>query len=558
VDSLQTVAYGGSERSRRAPPAREQIAAGNQGETLLGRYRLIEHLGSGGFAAVWRAHDERLDREVAVKRIPLPADRDMGRAKREAKATARLSHPAIVALLEAHPGPGEFYLVSELVDGDTLRDLIAEDALCDEDILEIGLALTAALEHAHARGVIHRDVKPQNVLVPARSSSDTAIAKLADFGGASLVGEEALTLTGDVLGTLAYMAPEQSEGLRAGPQADLYSLALLLYEAFTGANPVRGATPAETARRLGQPITPLRRERADLPLTLSDTLGRALDPDPARRGTVAQLRASLEDVAGELAGAPAQKTSGASRAPQRAAALVSYPRRERSADFGERPRPRWYALPRVCWWAGAVGLIGWQLAVGHAGVALLFSAGALPLLALPRRSTPGFLIGALAPAFGFVGLAGACPAVFGQASRWRSRAYLAVLGYWWLELAEPLSPHRLWLGVPPDSLPRGAWEGSVQLSAVHVIYPLLGLGVVLGCMLWAGACTVLPWIVRGRSAAVDMVAATLWAGALALGEYRLAHGFTGHSPATTPHGLIVSAIACGILAVGARAIRTPL
>jgi eukaryotic-like serine/threonine-protein kinase len=137
------------------------------GEDLaLGRYRLLERLGAGGFGVVWSAHDELLHREVAVKRIWLGAGGgqiDSERASREALATARLSHPAIVALYEACAHEDAFYLISELVDGDTLARLIDEDTLEDEEVLEIGLALVGGLSHAHARGVIHRDIKPQNV-----------------------------------------------------------------------------------------------------------------------------------------------------------------------------------------------------------------------------------------------------------------------------------------------------------------------------------------------------------------------------------------------------------
>ncbi|MFI5009107.1 MAG: serine/threonine-protein kinase, partial [Solirubrobacterales bacterium] len=270
-------------------------------ETLaLGRYRLLERLGAGGFGVVWSAHDERLQREVALKRIFLPTQDDDSiaeRAEREAQATARLSHPAIVALYEAR-GEGEaFYLISELVHGDTLATLIAEDALRDEEVLAIGVALAGALEHAHARGVIHRDVKPQNILIPHDCTEHAgAVAKLTDFGGARVAGEDVLTRTGDVLGTLAYMAPEQSEGREASAQADLYSLALVLYEALCGVNPVRGATPAATARRIGSELAPLERRRGDLPRELTRALDLALAPNPPRRGTLVELREALEEA----------------------------------------------------------------------------------------------------------------------------------------------------------------------------------------------------------------------------------------------------------------------
>jgi hypothetical protein len=271
-------------------------------ELVLGRYRMLERLGSGGFGVVWRARDELLGREVAVKRIPLAPDGDSERATREALATARLAHPSIVALYEAQSDHEAFYLISELVHGETLSQLIAAEALADEEVIAIGVALARALSHAHDRGVIHRDVKPQNVLVPntfddrAPEHQPLAVAKLTDFGGASLVDQEALTRTGDVLGTLAYMAPEQSEGRDVGEETDLYALALVLYEALSGVNPVRGATPAATARRIGRPLPALERSRRDLPRELTRALDAALAPEPEDRGTIEELRLALEET----------------------------------------------------------------------------------------------------------------------------------------------------------------------------------------------------------------------------------------------------------------------
>ncbi len=151
----------------------------------------------------------------------------------------------------------------------------------------IGVALADALQHAHEHGVVHRDVKPGNVIVPTpRRDGSTVPAKLTDFGVARVAGEQALTHTGDVIGTLAYMAPEQADGLAAGPPADLYSLALTLYEGLSGSNPLRGSTVAATARRLGVAITPLRDVRPDLPPALCAALDRALAPGPDERGTL--------------------------------------------------------------------------------------------------------------------------------------------------------------------------------------------------------------------------------------------------------------------------------
>ncbi len=563
----------------RRPRARTtRIAGPGAGALVLGRYRLCEQLGAGGFGVVWRAHDEQLDREVAVKRIPLAPEDDGERASREALASARLAHPAIVALYEACPAEDAFYLISELVDGDTLAMLIAADELADSQVLQIGVALCSALSHAHARGVIHRDVKPQNVLVPQEPEP----AKLTDFGGAWLSGEEVLTRTGDVLGTLAYMAPEQSEGREAGEAADLYSLALVLYEGLSGVNPVRGATPAETVRRIGRPVRSLLRVRRNVPRELARAIDRALSPSPRARGTLAELRAALEWALehGPGMGGPCGEQTVQTRL-ERAGRLEqdTEPRpgemapETRVQDLHgllpaapERvslPRTARRGMPRAAWLALAVGLSAWQVMEGHAGVSLLLLAALLPVVLLPigrrdRAGTGGWLVCALAPALGAIGLAGAFPAIAGQAPRWRMRAALGALGYWWLALAEPLLARQLWLGPAGGTPPRALWEGSLDTTALHVIAPLLSLGVLLGAVLWAAAAAVLGLIVRGRNAPLDAVMAVGWSTALAAATPLLDSGLATHAAQPSPRGLIAGAVLGGAVALGARALRGPV
>ena len=278
------------------PEATERLA---DARLVLGRYRLERRLGAGGFGVVWRAWDEKLEREVAVKVIPI--EQGSGeRAEREARAAARLNHPGIVAVYELASDEHEVYLVSELVRGRTLAELLQAGAVADRDVARIGAVLCDALEHAHARGVIHRDVKPQNVMVVAEPAVGVGFAKLADFGVAHLTSGERLTHTGDVVGTLAYMAPEQAEGAAVTPAIDVYSLALTLYEAWTGTNPVRAGGLAATARRLGNPLPPLAGRRRDLPPELCDLVDDALAVDPAERPSAAQLRAGLVEAEREL------------------------------------------------------------------------------------------------------------------------------------------------------------------------------------------------------------------------------------------------------------------
>jgi hypothetical protein len=165
---------------------------------------------------------------------------------------------------------------------------------------------------------------------------------------------------------------------------------------------------------------------------------------------------------------------------------------------------------------------------------------------------------ALAPVLGLAGLAGAFPAIAGQASRWRDRVWLAVLGYWWLALAGALFERRLWL-VEPAQLPaRAAWEGSLSATATHVIEPLLVLGTLLGALLWALAAAALPWIVRGCSAAVDLVAVMVWSAALAVTAPMLDAGLSAHASHPSPRGAVVGAILGAVLAMVTRALRGPV
>jgi eukaryotic-like serine/threonine-protein kinase len=596
VESLQTLVH-----TRRAHSRNGWAGPSGTDGLVLGRYRLRERLGTGGFGVVWRAHDELLHREVAVKRIPLAPDGDRDRASREALATARLAHPAIVALYEACAVQDAFYLISELVRGETLAQLIAARSLADQEVLEIGIALAGALSHAHSRGVIHRDVKPQNVLVPRQLDEPGGVAKLTDFGGAHLAGADVLTCTGDVLGTLAYMAPEQSEGREVGEAADLYALALVLYEALSGVNPVRGPTPAATARRIGRPLAPLERTRGDLPRALTRALDTALAPSPTDRRTLDRLRLALEEtlerglrsrrgrsrlqrrheVTAEDHGAPAHQSDPVERAVLEPLPVRDRPRGpERDGAIDDEPSSaptRRRALPRGVWLAAGFAAIVWQVWVGHPGAALLAFAAFLPLAAFSRSQThghtgrgagsdgaasagrgPGWPACVLAPVLGLAGLAGAFPAIAGQATRWRKRAAIGALGYWWLTLAEPLFARHLWLGEPAGTPARAVWEGSLSSAAVHVVGPMLSLGVLFGAALWATGSVFLPWLVRGRSAVLDVIAATTWSAVIVAAAPVLDSGLFNGAAHPSPRGAILGAMLGGMLAVAARALRGPV
>lgn len=253
------------------------------GTTVLGRFQIGDRLGTGGSGTVYRAWDQRLERQVAVKVVETgPASGP--RIQREAQAAARLNHPGIVSLFEfVHhqfdQESGRAFLVSELVDGETVRELIDGNLLSDREVAEIGIDVCEALGHAHSREVVHRDIKPANLIVPFTSGG----AKLMDFGIARLTDGDDLTATGDVLGTLSYMSPEQAEGMAVGPAGDLYSLALTLYEAWTGQNPRRCSSPTAALRVLEADLPPLGRYRPDLPAALLDLIDLCLDREAGFR-----------------------------------------------------------------------------------------------------------------------------------------------------------------------------------------------------------------------------------------------------------------------------------
>src|ERR1700753_2896206 len=266
------------------------------GSLVLDRFLIERRIGSGGFGVVYEAWDGRLERPVAVKAIEQHGASDE-RVLREAQAAARLNHPGIVTLYEMGEEDGNALLVSELVEGDTLAACAAEEALSDREIGEIGADLCEALDHAHSRGVIHRDIKPQNVQVVDGQPR----AKLMDFGIALVADAAGLTQTGDVVGTLAYMSPEQAEGREAGPEADVYSLALTLYECWGGENPHRRGNAVATARSIGRRARPLRRLRPALPRDTAEETAPCLDPRPDHRPSLEELGTAIEESLDELA-----------------------------------------------------------------------------------------------------------------------------------------------------------------------------------------------------------------------------------------------------------------
>ncbi|MCC4907022.1 serine/threonine-protein kinase [Microbacterium sp. cx-59] len=224
---------------------------------LAGRYRLGEVVGQGGFARVFRAHDLILGRTVAIKQFSTSIEpRDRGRMRTETLLLASLTHSSLVTLFDAELDADPPYLVMEYIDGPTLRThLETHGALSSTDAARVASDLAGALSVVHARDIVHRDLKPSNVLMrPSHVDGQTPTATLADFGIASLVDATRVTATGTVVGTAAYLSPEQVRGAAPATSADIYSLGLVLIETLSGRAPYPGSAPVESlVARLTQP-----------------------------------------------------------------------------------------------------------------------------------------------------------------------------------------------------------------------------------------------------------------------------------------------------------------
>jgi hypothetical protein len=571
----------------------EVLSGGPGPRMVLGRYRLERRLGAGGFGVVWLAWDEKLEREVAVKTIP----RENGsgeRIEREARAAARLNHPGIVAVYELASDAHDVYLVSELVRGRTLAELLRAGAIADRDVARIGMALCDALAHAHARGVIHRDVKPGNVMVLAEPAAGAGFAKLADFGVAHVVAGDPLTRTGDVVGTLAYMAPEQAEGAEVGPASDVYSLALTLYEAWTGHNPLRAGGPAATARRLGRPLPPLAGMRRDLPLELCDAIDDALDVDPARRPMPQRLRAelsaavpALDDQGGLVepdtlrrVGLPtttgkrrrAMPRPGGRRVGARIAAGLLAGGVVLGALETLGPEPGFSTaaaaglsalavalLPRLAWVVVAVALCAWFVGpeADRQGTALVVASAAAPIPFLLPRAGLLWSVPVLAPLLGTIALAPLFVGVAALASTpWR-RAGLAAGGFLWLAIGEVVTGESLLFGVPDGVLPRGDWEGSISAAASDALAPLLSGPALAPALAWAAFAAALPLVVRGRWLVVDLIGAGVWAAGLVAAQVALGDALAATTALDQARGAVAGPVAAALLVVAMAQMSPP-
>ncbi|MFC9678912.1 serine/threonine-protein kinase [Streptomyces sp. NPDC056948] len=301
----------------------------DQGRLVAGRYRLAERIGRGGMGTVWLADDEVLGRRVALKRLHeqphLSAD-ELGtrdeRMRREARSAARIVHPNVIVVHDVVEDEGRPCVVMEYVPGHTLADLLQEGrTLPPHEAARIGLAMVSALRAAHEAGVLHRDVKPGNVLL---GTGDRVV--LTDFGIATTAGSSTLTRTGEMVGSIDYMAPERVRGLTPGPASDLWALGATLYQTVEGRPPFRRLTAMETAYAIATDPTPPPTRAGPLDPLIESLLAREPESRPSTEETEHSLRAAVDALQGrgELRDQPqATRTRRRRRITTTAAALTA-------------------------------------------------------------------------------------------------------------------------------------------------------------------------------------------------------------------------------------------
>jgi hypothetical protein len=480
-------------------------------DLILGRYRALRPLGSGGMGQVWLARDERSGLDVALK-IVTREGKSGSRAEREARAASSLRHPRCQRIISLARDPSHVYIAYEYVPGRTLREALRASELDDRGAVEVAAQICEALAHAHGKGIVHRDVKPSNVLL---EEGDGVAVTLLDFGLAQMAEFDTLTALGDIPGTLAYISPERLHGRPATPAADIWGVGVVLWEALAGEHPFWGGDLVETSKRIQAGAPPLETRRPDLPEHLLRTVARSLVVSPQRRPSARELAEDLRTL-------PKRKRKGGTKpaAPDRSLPALASERLLPGALSGLASG--WVALALPFYPAGwPLGLAGAGAALGFAwpraglafalgaaffplanislGLALVYAAVAVAWLALSwRDARTGLLLaaGPLLSPFAALGLLPlAAQLVHGRARRAATAAGAVLLaalvaGIRHVSLPFDGSAPPLGLGIAGSARPT-----AVAHTLLHQLqaYPAL----LVEAALLAAAAVALPYV-RGR------------------------------------------------------------
>jgi Protein kinase domain len=469
----------------------EVLALRPEPNLLLGRYRPIRPLGSGGSGSVWLAQDERTAREVAVKVVPREG-KSGERARREAQAMAKLDHPRCLRAHACGRDAENVYIVHAYVPGRTFRECLRAGSPTDADAIEVAAQVLDGLAHAHECGIVHRDVKPANVLLADEGGGISV--RILDFGLARFAEGETLTAAGDVPGTLAYIAPERLHGEPAGAAGDVWSVGVLLYEALAGRHPFWRSSLAETADAIAQGPPPLRSERPDLPDALLSTVDRALALDPAKRPSAAKLARLLRRARGDRNGtafANAQQVERQVVAPVLAgvyagvgASLLPFYPVHAAPVLAVLAAALTFFAPR---WGAAFALALPIFPLGNVALALalLYGAVAVAWFVLSAREPGRTLLPTLGPLLGPLAL-GLVPIVFVRTRSAILRAVGAATAIVLAAVVHGVRAGPIGLGIPESRDPAAAANALVDAAPQALVYVLPAV---------AFAALVLPWVV---------------------------------------------------------------
>jgi len=493
-------------------------------DLFLGRYRPVRPLGSGGMGHVWLARDERTGLDVALK-IVAREGKAGHRAEREARAAAALRHPRCQRIRSLAHDSSHVYITYEYVPGRTLREAMRSGELDDRAAVEVAAQVCDALAHAHGRGIVHRDVKPSNVLIAESGSIDI---RLLDFGLAQMAEFDTLTALGDVPGTLAYISPERLRGAVATPAADVWAAGVLLWEALAGEHPFWHGDLNETTRRIEQGAPPLETLRPDLPAGLLQTVAGALVLNPERRPSAARLAAELRSL-------PARRR-------RRKGSRPAAPPIDRRAVLLDRVLPAVAAGVATGWVTSALPFYppGWSLGLGalaaaatfvgprlglvtalaalffplaniSSGLAVLYALVAVAWIVLTWRDARAGLLLVVGPLLAPVAALGLIPLVAQCARGGVRRAAQAagavllagvVAGLRHVRLPFELSPPPLGLGIDGSRRPTAVAHALIGQLAAHPTLLAEALiiaaaAVVLPALRFRG-----PWVAAGYGAAL--------------------------------------------------------